>query len=107
MTTLFEQSEALPAPAPAPAPPPVVPLKGVGEDDWLDACFKEPETSNLNWEALKKRNFMAILRRFLGYGNFGGFLDIMFLFSFLERTLIGFEVFSFMLKDERITQLVG
>ena len=46
MTTLFEQSEALPAPVPAPAPPPVVPLKGVGEDDWLDASFKEPETSN-------------------------------------------------------------
>jgi len=26
---------------PAPAPPPVIPLKGVGEDDWLDASFKE------------------------------------------------------------------
>eukprot|EP00434_Breviolum_minutum_P026347 symbB.v1.2.023291.t1/scaffold2121.1/size88631/3 len=35
-------TDALTAPSPpAPAPPPVVPLKGVGEDDWLYASFKE------------------------------------------------------------------
>ena len=61
MTTLFEQSEALPAPAPAPAPPPVVPLKGVGEDDWLDASFKERKNLKNELGGFKKTQF---------YGNF-------------------------------------